>query len=275
MSRTAHVAERRQRVAKLDSHALARNDSEIFCATHTYPLPPVRFSSSSPILMPMRFFSAHQVIAMAGVAPVTLGCVHVWPLLFQDRESLRGLVRHLLGMYCAVEPSALEFTAGEYGKPALAAHLPFARAVSYNLSHSRDRALLAVSDGRELGIDIEQIRPRTNALALASRYFFSTEKDAVANAADEEREAVFLRFWTAKEAVIKAQGIGLSAPLDCFRVVFDGACETAAVETFRSERIEPDWFVRTLPVEKGWSAAVVARGRDWEVRVLEPPAMDA
>jgi 4'-phosphopantetheinyl transferase len=220
----------------------------------------------------MQFFSPEQVLAQRSNSQVEPGCVHVWPLLFESRAALRPLMRHVLGMYCGVDGATLEFVEGFYGKPAFAEHQPFARAISFNLTHSGNHALLAVSDGREIGVDLEQVRTRTRALALADRYFFGAEFEVIRAAPETQRQDLFIRYWAAKEAVIKAQGTGLSAPLDRFRILFDSTYETAAVETFDPERIAAGWFVRAVPVGAGWHAAVAAKTRDWRVRVMAPTA---
>jgi 4'-phosphopantetheinyl transferase len=220
----------------------------------------------------MQFFSSAQVLGLRSAGQAEPGCVHVWPLLFESRAALRPLMRHVLGMYCGVDGAALEFAEGAYGKPSLAAHQPFARTISFNLTHSGERALLAVSDGREVGVDLEQVRSCTRALALADRYFFGAEFEVIRDTPEAQRQDLFIRYWAAKEAVIKAEGMGLSAPLDRFRILFDSRYETAAVETFDPTRIGEGWFVRVVPVEPGWHAAVAARTQDWRVRVMAPPA---
>ena len=90
---------------------------------------------------------------------------------------------------------------------------------------------------------------------------------AQAHAADLRAQAPhdvqFLRYWVAKEAVLKAQGVGLAFPLDAFAIVFarDGA--TARVTSTDPRRLSPAWTVRMLSVGAGWPAAVAAAGDDW------------
>ncbi|MEJ1963977.1 MAG: 4'-phosphopantetheinyl transferase superfamily protein [Gammaproteobacteria bacterium] len=201
--------------------------------------------------------------------PVEAGWVHVWPFTFDARGHTRELMRHILSLYCGVDASALEFVTGEFGKPALVPHGVQPHPVSFNLTHSERKALLAVADGRPIGVDLEHVSRRTDALALSSRYFSSAEAEQVRDAPEVNRQEVFFRLWTAKEAVMKAQGRGLNAPLDSFRVIFDEGYGTATVESFDSARIEPGWFVRSLPSEEGWFAAVAAKTSAWQVRMVD------
>src|SRR5688572_20859640 len=87
----------------------------------------------------------------------------------------------------------------------------------FNLSHAGERALIAVSLGREVGVDIEEVRP-IESLTLADRFFAPAEFRAIEALSPAARTDAFFRCWTRKEAFIKAHGAGLSAPLDSFEV---------------------------------------------------------
>jgi len=187
-----------------------------------------------------------------------------------------GILRHLLGAYCDAPPESLEFDVSAAGKPSLRARGGPADALHFNLTHSDDRAVLGVSDGRELGVDLEKIRSDVETLAISRHYFFGSERDAIENEPPLTRDNMFFRYWVAKEAVLKAQGIGLGFPLDRFRVDFlpDGC--SARIETLDPSRLEGVWTVRMLPCESGWLGAVAARGADWDVKaeglvVTDPP----
>lgn len=193
-----------------------------------------------------------------------------------------GLLRTLLGRYVGLEPGELGFRCGPAGKPELAgASMPRAAArgagapparISFNLSHSGGRALLAVGDGREIGVDIEKVRHDLSPLEIASRYFFRSEHSAIVGAPHGERHEAFFRYWTAKEAVLKGAGLGLRLPLEDFEVQLppgngaESAC--APVVSANEARLAGDWLVRTIPQEPGWFAAVAARGSAW---TLEAP----
>jgi 4'-phosphopantetheinyl transferase len=186
-----------------------------------------------------------------------------------DRDRIRftiahAVLRHLLSLYCNEPAESLRFNSAAAGKPSLA----FTPSLHFNLSHSEDRALLGVSLHHELGVDLEKVRPNIEALSISRHYFFGSERAAIEAATPSERDTLFFRYWVAKEAVLKAQGIGLGFPLDRFRVDFLPDGPTARIETFDPDALEPGWIVRMLPCEPGWLGAVAARGTDWVVKNL-------
>jgi 4'-phosphopantetheinyl transferase len=185
-----------------------------------------------------------------------------------------GVLRHLLGRYCGVAPESLRFSVTAAGKPSLQSPAGRAVGIQFNLTHSGGRALLGVSDGRELGIDLEQVRSNIEALSISRNYFFGSERDAIEQALSATRDNTFFRYWVAKEAVLKAQGIGLGFPLDQFRVDFLPGGAVAHIETFDVSKLDGGWTIRMLPCDDGWLAAVAARGEDWAVKVEHPVVTD-
>lgn len=126
----------------------------------------------------------------------------------------RARLRALLGGQLGLDPRTLAFVQNEFGKPRLAGH----PSLHFSLSHSGDQAVLAVSEQREIGIDIERVRPLDH-LDLARRYFHPNEVSAIESVRPpDEQLLAFFRIWTLKEAVVKAIGRGLSIPLDTFDV---------------------------------------------------------
>jgi 4'-phosphopantetheinyl transferase len=181
-----------------------------------------------------------------------------------------GVLRHLLSRYCGFPPDSLGFEAAASGKPSLRLPDGAASPLHFNLSHSGGRGLLGVSSTRELGIDVEKVRPNLEALDISRHYFFGAEREALEGALSSMRDSIFFRYWVAKEAVLKAQGVGLGFPLDQFCIHFHPSGDTAHIETLDPAVLEPDWNVRMLSCDEGWAAAVVARGNDWNVKVERP-----
>lgn len=168
-----------------------------------------------------------------------------------------AVLRVLVGSYLRRPPHTLRWAYGVHGKPSLPADA--ADGVSFNLTHSGGRALLAVSDGCEVGVDLEQHRPIE--VAGVGQYFYGSERAAILEAADPE--TAFFDYWTAKEAVLKGCGAGLSLPLDRFAVQFDAGMIQATVHSCDRDLLDGDWTVQTLGAGQGWSAAVAARGSAW------------
>ena len=111
-----------------------------------------------------------------------------------------------------LEPMRHEIRAGKLGKP----YLPDAPAFQFNLSHSGERVLCAVSD-RPVGCDVERIE--RDLTGLARRFFHPEEQAALAAVPEEERNALFVRLWTRKESYLKAKGTGISESLSGFSAV--------------------------------------------------------
>jgi 4'-phosphopantetheinyl transferase len=188
-----------------------------------------------------------------------------------ERDQIRftiahAVLRHLLGLYCDEPADSLCFDAARAGKPSLRNHR-----LHFNLTHSEDRALLGVSLRHELGVDLERVRSNVEALSISRHYFFGTEQAEIEAATSLERDSIFFRYWVAKEAVLKAKGIGLGFPLDRFRVDFLSDGQKARVESFDPDALEQNWMVHLLPCEPGWLAAAAARGTDWVVKLEEAP----
>lgn len=185
--------------------------------------------------------------------------VHVWRLPFAPTQGRAPLLR-LLGAYLGREATAVHLVEGEHGRPALAD----ASALDFNWSHSGHLALVAVARGIVPGADIERLRPRPRAWALAQRYFTPAEAAALSRLAPDEREVAFLRLWTAKEAVLKALGRGLAFGLHRLDIAYDGD----APQLRALEGDDPaHWQLHALRAGDDCVATLAWRGEARQVRV--------
>ncbi len=129
------------------------------------------------------------------------------PQVAQRYAASRWFQRVLLGHYVSQAPAALQFMTGSHGKPYL-----IDQAVQFNLSHSGDWLVMAVSAAQAIGVDIEQVRAISRLDGLVRRCL--TEAECKTLPADaHQRTGIFLRYWTCKEAYLKATGTGLSHPM--------------------------------------------------------------
>lgn len=138
----------------------------------------------------------------------------------QDRErfvAARGLLRNILAQYLDMEPNQLRLSSNPHGKPALALESGGDR-LRFNVSHSHRLALIAVTQQKEIGVDIERIRPDLANEMIARRFFSPNEVATLLALPEYLRREAFFTCWTRKEAYIKARGEGLSFPLDQFSV---------------------------------------------------------
>jgi 4'-phosphopantetheinyl transferase len=118
-----------------------------------------------------------------------------------------------LAAYTGSFPTALRFEYSKTGRPELVG-----RPVLFNISHSSERMLVAVSAHHRLGVDIEHIRPIVQMLSMARSYFAAEEVEVLLALPEEQQLKAFYRCWTRKEAYLKARGEGFSISLDSFAV---------------------------------------------------------
>jgi 4'-phosphopantetheinyl transferase len=122
----------------------------------------------------------------------------------------RGLLRVLLANHLAMSPAAIAFESGPHGKPILA-NPP--AATHFNLSHSANLAICAISSTCVPGVDIEYLARDVDHDGLAGRFFSTREYAELQRIPVAARNRAFLTCWTRKEAVAKATGQGLHLPL--------------------------------------------------------------
>jgi 4'-phosphopantetheinyl transferase len=166
----------------------------------------------------------------------------------------RGLLRALLGRYLGEAPASLELSYGEHGKPALGGPNA-ASGLSFNLSHSGGLAVYAFAKGRDLGIDVERIKPDFVSEDIARRYFSAREVDDLLSLPPEKRPVAFFDCWTRKEAYLKARGAGLQIPLDSFSVSLLPGRPAGFLGG-----VESCWRLAAFHPAEGYPAAVVFDG---------------
>jgi 4'-phosphopantetheinyl transferase len=128
----------------------------------------------------------------------------------------RALVRSVLARYLAIDPKECRFSTNAYGRPDIANTQPGEGGLSFNISHTHSLIVLGVARGRELGVDVENVKAREVSLDIADRYFAPPEVKVLAGRPSHEQQFRFFEYWTFKESYIKARGMGLSLPLDKF-----------------------------------------------------------
>lgn len=180
------------------------------------------------------------------------GGVDVWriDLSAAPVEGLRTAswqaTREILARYLGGAPAALRFARRPGGKPYLVSDVAVP---AFNLSHSGGKALLAVSERAEVGVDLEAARPLADPLRLARRTLSAAEVCEIEALAATDRAAAFLDRWTRMEARQKAIGQGI------FAAAADPAQLTSLV----------------LAMPQGWfaSLAVVGPGREPDLRFYD------
>lgn len=165
----------------------------------------------------------------------------------------RGQLRQLLGRCLGTPPRELRFAYGEAGKPELRDHARVAP--RFNVSHSAGLGLVALGIDREIGVDVELVRPGVWTRRLVESVFTPAEVSSVPEGPPAMRAAELFARWTRKEAYLKAVGTGLVADL-------------AAVG------IAPGWQVEDAVPRARFCAAVAASGSRCRIRRWQWPATD-
>jgi len=228
--------------------------------------------------------------------PLTTDDVHVWrialevgdPLLARLHEILadderrraerfyfendrrhftvaRAAMRILLAGYLTRRPEKVNFAYGNYGKPRLTDENN-ASPLRFNLTHSHGLALLAVTRGREIGVDVERLRDMEQDGELLAERFFSPREAAVLRSLPPQwRREAFFHCWTRKEAYIKAQGKGLSLPLDQFDVSLHPDEPAALIATQHDPQEAQRWSLRSLSPAEGYVGALAVEGHSWRL----------
>jgi 4'-phosphopantetheinyl transferase len=174
-----------------------------------------------------------------------------------DRDRLRYIagraqLRLLLSRYLGEPAASLRFAYGAFEKP----YVPGC-GLQFNVSHSADILLIALTRAGELGVDVEALGTDLAGEQIAER-FFSPREVAVLRALPSELQATaFLTCWTRKEAFIKARGDGLSLALDSFDVTLAPGQPAALERTAWSQDEPRKWCLADLSdVDTGYVAAL-------------------
>ena len=165
-----------------------------------------------------------------------------------DTESFilcRGLLRRILGNVLDIDPSSILFEQNEYGKPLIPN-----TGMEFNVSHSRDRLLIAVTSGRTVGVDIEFRRSGIKMNAIADRWFAPEEREFFK--ALKNPEIGFFDIWAKKEAYVKALGTGIFKELHSFAVPLGGEPNIPTIGN------DEQWFFHPLEIDPAYAAALVA-----------------
>ncbi|MFD2526151.1 4'-phosphopantetheinyl transferase family protein [Flavihumibacter stibioxidans] len=191
----------------------------------------------------------------------------------QDRlrfMASRGLLRNLLGPYLDKEPQLISFRYNAFGKPFLAnAPVKHQCEYAFNLSHSGEVVLFAITLNAQIGIDIELIRPSFDTGAVGKMFLAMEEITLLETSGEEMRSELFFRFWTRKEAFTKAMGKGLSFPLE--------QCDVSLIDESRFRPVMPEgfqydgstWYAMDLLARDGFASAIAVNDPEKRISCFE------
>lgn len=180
----------------------------------------------------------------------------------------RGWLRSVLGGYLTDGPYRAEFFYNRHGKPGLAEE-DEPDALQFNLSHAGKLALLAVSSGRRVGVDLERVRATSELNRVAKRFFTPGELEGLSQVPVAAKEQALWEFWCCKEALAKAVGVGLSLPLRAFDL-------SQMVHAASSSAADPlgdrgSWCIGKLRLEEHYVGALAVEEKARQALGSLPP----
>jgi 4'-phosphopantetheinyl transferase len=213
--------------------------------------------------------------------PTDFGAIHIgpahvgaWP--YRRGDAAEAKVQAWLAGVVGVDPAAFRLDRDAYGRPYLVANsIDYADKfgeIDINWSHSGEWLFAAYTRGARVGVDIELLRPRPKALALAERFFAPEETTALAALGDDPAtmQRRFTQLWCAKEAVLKAHGRGLSFGLDKLRFALDDQADASAPRLIVCDPAlgaPDDWRLHAWAPQPGYWATLAWRAvRSNEIR---------
>ena len=220
-----------------------------------------------------------RLVRVAGVAPAQLSIklnetdrTRAERFRFpEDRTRFlagRALLDHLLRHYLGREAGVAGLTYTSLGQPVLANH----PALSFSITHSGDLVAVALSLGKQVGIDVESMERDLDFEGLAARIFSDEDLARFRALPSEAQSTAFFRAWTGKEAILKARGVGLFGGLPAVAIPWEMESTAWNVE-LRDAEISPTWRLQRLPVPDAYMGHVAwndpARELDFREITLE------
>jgi len=178
----------------------------------------------------------------------------------------RGFLRNILGGYLNQQAVNLEFSYGPQGKPALVSSGVHDK-LYFNVSHSHEMALYAISRNRQVGVDIEYLWARQDVENIAQRYFYPGECEVIRSLSAERKKEAFFKAWTIKEAYAKATGEGLSVLEQVETTLFSNG--PAVLRKVHGNPVAmARWLSCQIHPSPEYMAALVVDGHDWSLRCI-------
>ena len=183
-----------------------------------------------------------------------------------DRDRIRsimarGYLRHILSKYLALQATEIQFNYTDKGKPFIdPSQNP--TGLTFNISHSSNILVCAVSKNRRIGIDVEQIRELRTLNGMIRIVLSTTEQASFALLPKQDQLFAFFNSWTGKEAYLKAIGMGIAFGLQAVEVVFDPSRAVELLQVNGDRAQVAKWTIKRISPHSGYIAATVVEGRD-------------
>lgn len=178
----------------------------------------------------------------------------------------RAALRAILGRYLGLEPEQVCLGQARHGKPRVTNPVAATVGVCFNVAHSQELMLFAISRHREVGVDLEFLHPVPETPRIVERFLSAREQAMFNKLPAAQRQEAFFNCWTRKEALLKARGHGLiGQSLDQVEVTLVPG-EPTEILSIDGNRCEANhWKLHPLNLVPDCSATLAARGTGWRV----------
>lgn len=173
--------------------------------------------------------------------------------------TCRGYLRIILSKYLQIKPQEIEFNYTKKGKPYLKSYSPQNK-LQFNLSHSQDLVIYAVTLDRRIGIDLEYLRPIPDVAKMAERFFSAREAQFINTCPEYLQSLAFFQAWTSKEAFLKATGEGIGGGLEKIEVETDPS-KSAHLYSIDGDRdAAKNWYLTKISTPAEYLAVLATEG---------------
>jgi len=178
----------------------------------------------------------------------------------------RAFLRKSLSKYLDTSPSEIKFIYNKFGKPSLDPEY-HPQNIRFNLSHSKNLALYAITKNREIGIDVEYIRCVDKADKIVGRFFSKDEGEFYYSQPKNKKNWAFFTLWTRKEAYSKARGMGIGLPTREFDLELSPH-NLGHTNNIRAKNKESKWSLIDIEIDSEYLAALATEGNDFKISYL-------
>lgn len=201
----------------------------------------------------------------------------LWDLLSRDEQQraqrfvrsqdqgkyvqVRGTLRCLLGQYLQTSGKVLYFDYGNYGKPQLIASCNPLN-LQFNVSHSHELAVIAITQTTAVGVDIEQVNPQAKYINISQRFFSAAEHEILLQQPVERQCRTFFQLWTRKEACVKAMGGSIAHALNQINVA-QGLNQASTTINVMEQSQSHQLFLHNLFPDPNFAGAVATQ-KPWQ-----------
>jgi 4'-phosphopantetheinyl transferase len=184
----------------------------------------------------------------------------------QEYLVSHALLRTALSQYADNAPSDWQFLYNNFGKPSVLT-TGQASLLRFNLAHTNGLAVCAISK-TEVGVDVEYHSKSQALLDMADHYFSTAEVKELGCLPIDEQEAYFFRYWTLKEAYIKAKGEGLQIPSSDFGFQFSKTGKIIFIPPTEEQIDAEDWSFNSLLLAENYTAAIAVNSRENSLQIF-------